>query len=209
MNVDKSDFEKLECEHLLSIIKDREHAIRQLFSTSIALSVGILSAVAGFINTNPESFIKDTIAYIYLLPTTVTIPIFILLGSIRGDLLRAGNYVRVFFDESGSGIRWSTRLNRFRDKVHGESLNPVPLTYWTIAAVCSLFSINAIHSLDTESSLYSYIPIALVFIFQAYAHYQFSLRRSSLGSQHLRAWQKLRDSEASMIMTRNNHDKLL
>lgn len=119
-------------------LMERERFIGQLaivaFVSSATLISGLLGAFSGK-NLTPSQ-LGGFIPYLMLAPLLVTIPIYFIVGSHRKDLFRAGAYLQVFYEEDGAGIGWQTRIQQFRAKKKGDSLDTLPLFFWSVAIIC-------------------------------------------------------------------------
>ena len=150
-----------EYDHLRDLIEARESAIRVLFSTSVSVSIPLLSAIIGFVFTRDMQFV---FSYLFLCPVLISIPFFQLLSSHRRDLFRAGNYIRVFFDEDRGGHGWDTSLNKYRKIEHGESLNTIHYLYWALHVICSFLFLYTL-LVQGSSVLPHLIPLLIVTLF--------------------------------------------
>jgi len=120
-------------------IKAREQTIGQLFTVTVTASAAILSAVAAFIfrsDANALAMLSPAYAYAFLGPHALIVPVLFLLASHRRDIHRSGTYLHVFYEETGAGPQWETLLAKYRSQRSGESLNPLPLTFWALWLLC-------------------------------------------------------------------------
>lgn len=122
-------------------IKAREQTIGQLFTVTVTASAAILSAVAAFIfrsDANALAMSSPAYAYAFLGPHALIVPVLFLLASHRRDIHRSGTYLHVFYEEAKAGPQWETLLTKYRSQRGGESLNPLPLTFWALWSLCTV-----------------------------------------------------------------------
>ena len=198
------DYTKKEYEHIWAVIETREQAVRQLFSASVIVSISILSAVAGYtLGMVERDKLSVEMAYLFLAPVLISIPMFMLQAGHRHELFRAGNYIRVFYDKENTGTAYSTRLNRFRTIMPGESLDQTPLMYWVLFGICSVGFGYTLYKSGTFSFCYlppllsfcHLLPLLVLAWFVRIAHRRISFRCGKKGEEILKVWMTLRKEE--------------
>jgi uncharacterized membrane protein YphA (DoxX/SURF4 family) len=195
----KPSFQIEEYKLIYSGITELERSINQLFAIAIATSVTILSAFGAFffkleqdelINLNPAY------AFPFLSPLVILIPILFILISHRKGIFRSGTYARVFYEESDMGPSWETRLEYFRQKQKGESLDVIPSTFWAISIISILSFVFALYIIEGYKNhitcLVSVSIIAVALYLIGIGHSQFSDAAKGKRIYYYSLWQDIK-----------------
>lgn len=122
-------------------------SIQQLFLVAIVSNTSLISGLAALFYKLGENGTKEwnlLFSYMYLLPMLITIPILYLMKSHRINLHRSATYLKVYFEESGLGFGWETRVDRFRRVYSEESLDFVPWVFWSFYLISTLLLIHSV-----------------------------------------------------------------
>jgi hypothetical protein len=185
-------------------IRAREQTIGQLFTVTVTASAAILSAVAAFVfrsDANALAMSSPAYAYAFLGPHALIVPILFSLASHRRDIHRSGTYLHVFYEEAKAGPQWETLLAKYRSLRGGESLNPLPLTFWALWILCTvgfLFALSRIEPLWCSlqwliASVVVLVSLCLLLV----AHRGFRQAATHVRDDYFSTWRQIQKSEGS------------
>jgi len=191
--------EKLQIEEYKQVrdeIVFREKTISYLFAIALGTSVSILSAVGTFFfKLKPTELysVSPWLAYVFLAPIAVIIPILLLLAEHRRDIHRSGTYLHVFFEDAGLGPMWETRVTEFRKKFKGESLDVLP---WPFLAISSLSVVGFIwtsYLISGSDGNLKWLVSVIISLLFVWGYWKFSQASISIREKYYRHWQKIRE----------------
>jgi hypothetical protein len=130
-----NEFRLEEYKQVFALVVDVERRLLQVLGATVTVGVTFLTATSGFLllhsSRRPLSVAE---AYFTLFPLILLIPSFSIVLGLRLDIARFAAYIVVFYEDGNPWPRWNSSLIRFRSPRLFESNDPVPYTYWLIAA---------------------------------------------------------------------------
>ena len=193
---DPAEYQIEEYKQVRAELMERERVIGQLAIVSFISSATLISGLLGafFGKTLTSAQLGGLMPYLMLAPLIVVIPIFFIIGSHRRDLFRAGAYLQVFYEEDGAGIGWQTRIQQFRSKKKGDSLDTLPLFFWFVAGVCavSFFSLRGGDNL-CEYTWLDLVAIIIVSALMIRADYLYASAPKRHRAECIDAWRAVKD----------------
>jgi hypothetical protein len=142
--------------------------IFQVFTASIVTAIALLGYVLNNIlgAIAPSSGISNFVLYLFfpLLPLAIIIPFALLIKALRKEIFKWGSYLEVYL-ENGKDWKYETELSKYMRRYRErESFNPIAISYFSLSALCFLFSI-AIYLYKFPLSFPDLFWLMLVFIF--------------------------------------------
>lgn len=120
---------------VFGLMGERDAFIRTTYLFSVS-AVGALSwaVISLYLDHQKGANIRDMMWWLAYLPALACLPLLFVMAAQRRDLIRAGAYIRVFFEDRVDREGWQGRKGQFRLK--GESNDPIITFYFVVLFLC-------------------------------------------------------------------------
>jgi hypothetical protein len=170
---------------------ERDAFIRTLYLFSVSAVGAILWGVIRlYLDHRPET--AKMIWWMMYLPALPCVLFLFVMAAQRRDLIRAGAYIRVFFEDGVGRKGWQGRKGQFTIWRKGESNDPIIVFYYVVLIGC--FLVN--RTLSVPCSFGEGVFAAVVGGGLVWGHLKFSSATKTFPEECLREWTSVREKES-------------
>lgn len=173
---------------------DRDSYMRNVFLFSVTSAGTIIWALLDMFNEAPASGLVTALGWLlWFAPVAFCVPFAHVIASHRRDLIRAGAYIQVFFEEGIGRRGWQTRKTTFMTQMKGESNDFMFAFYFGLLFASTVLSGTAEGGLAEFRPL---VPITL-FLLILWASRRFNEAVATYRTSCILMWRHIRDEEKS------------
>ena len=178
------EFKIEEFKQLHEHIRNFETTLGTICTGSLAACTALLTAIFGWLYGSEGGRLATPLCYIFLCPALLSVLALFLISSYKSAIYRNGFYIKVFFEEAGTGAQWHLHLVKFRtiktslvERILGEHGDPAALMFWPLFVISiglyvgSLWSIRPSHDWNIFGLVHFVSPGILVLL-MVVAHFE-------------------------------------
>jgi hypothetical protein len=186
LTIDEQEYQQVQAQMV-----ERDAFIRTTYLFSVS-AVGALSWAVISLYLDHRPMTETMIWWMTYSPALACVPLLLVMGAQRRDLVRAGAYIRVFFEDRIGRKGWQGRKGQFTVGMKGESNDPIILFYYSVLIGC--FFVN--RALRVPYSFKEGALAVVVGGLLVWGHRRFNSAAKTFPGKCLREWESVLSKES-------------
>ena len=183
----RQEFELEEFKQLHEHIRNFETTVGAICIGSLTACTALLTAITGWLYGGQRGPLTVLQCYLFLSPALLAVLVLLLISSYKSAIYRNGYYLKVFFEETGSGADWHIHLVNFRkiktsliEKILGEHGDPAALMFWPWFAISIGLYFGGLWSIPQAHKWMHFLAPGVLMLLMIVAHIELVSNRKSI-----------------------------